>query len=201
LFFVLSSRVSPPRSIKTSVLEDFSGRCAACGAPKPRLHLIDENEPRGDARNWLPLCPNEHLFDFHDPTTPIAAQKLRLLRQFKDPSVLKPQFQPIFRRLQWLDEIGDTQSVETLTPRALELVNFLVAFEMGIYYGGRVHELLKPPAPILPPAPPSRGLPRDATQQLSHAEAQYDEALRTQMRNSRDEVFFLCVEMLRFQKW
>ena len=198
---MLSSRISPPRSIKSSVLAEFSGRCAVCGAAKPRLHLIDDKAPRGDAGNWLPLCPNEHLFDFHDPTAPISAEKMRLLRRFKDPSVLKPQFGPLLRRLQWLDEIGESESVETLAPRALELVNFLVALEMGTYYGGRIHELLKPPAPSLPPVSPSRTLPRDATKQLSHAETQYDETVRAQMRAARDEVFFLCVEMLRFQKW
>jgi hypothetical protein len=193
---MLKSRVSVPRSVKESVLKEFNHRCAVCAAEKPHLHHIDENRANNDASNLLPLCQNSHLIDPHDPTKPLEAGKLRLLRHYRDPSILKPQFHPIYRRLKFLDDIAENARVESLNETVEEAVNFLVSFEMGVYYGGRVHELLQPP-----PCAYNFTARSGVTELMRQAEIQQDQDYREQLRSAREEVFCLVIEMLRFQKW
>jgi hypothetical protein len=199
---VLKTRVSIPRSSRHSVLKEFNHRCAACGKTKPKIHFIDENPANGDAMNLLPLCPTVHLFDPHNPTGKMEQDKLRLLRHFKDPSVLKPQFHTIYRRLRFLDELDKYGTIEQISQKVDELISFLVSFEMGVYYGGQIHQLLKVPGMVLPPIEqPSRGLIDNATERLRQIDRQHEEKFRQQLVDVQDEVLFLCVEMLRFQKW
>jgi predicted esterase YcpF (UPF0227 family) len=198
---VLKNRVTISRSSRQSVLREFNNRCAVCGKSKPKIHFIDEDPANADAMNLLPLCPTVHLFDPHNPTGKMEADKLLLLRHFKDPSVLKSQFHTIYRRLQFLDELDKLATMEQIREKIDELVNFLVSFEMGTYYGGRIHQLLKMPALVLPPVEPGRGLTKGATETLAQVDRQHEEQFRKQLQDAQDEVLFLCVEMLRFQKW
>lgn len=193
---MLKSRVSVPRSVKEKVLKEFNHRCAVCGAEKPPLHYIDEDRSNNDESNLLPLCQNAHRLDPHDPTKPLEAGKLSLLRRYRDPSVLKPEFHPIYRRLSFLDDFDATATSEELNEKVEEAVNFLVSFEMGVYYGARVHELLRPP-----PCAYNFTARSGVTELMRQAELKHDEEYRHQLRQVRDEVFFLVVEMLRFQKW
>lgn len=152
--------------------------------------------------NLLPLCPTVHLFDPHNPTGKIEPDKLTLLRHFKDPSVLKPQFHTIYRRAKFLDELDKYPTIEQITEQVEELVNFLVGFEMGVYYGGRIHQMLKVPGIVMPTVgSPERGLITGATETLRQIDRQHEERFRQQLVDAQDEVLFLCVEMLRFQKW
>jgi hypothetical protein len=193
---MLKSRTSVPRSVKESVLKEFNHRCAVCAAEKPHLHHIDEDRNNNEVWNLLPLCPNAHRIDPHDPTKPLEASKLRLLRAYRDPSILKPQFHPIYRRLSFLDEMSESEPCETLHEKVEEAVNYLVSFEMGVYYGGRVHELLR-----LAPCTYNFTARSGVTERMRQAELEHDQQYRDQLRRARDEVYFLVVEMLRFQKW
>lgn len=193
---MLKSRVSVPRSVKESVLKEFNHRCAVCAAEKPHLHHIDEDRSNNDVLNLLPLCQNAHRLDPHDPTKPLESGKLSLLRRYRDPSILKPQFHPIYRRLSFLSDIEETSRVEELNEKVEEAVNFLVSFEMGVYYGGRVHEMLRPP-----PCAYNFSARSGVTELMRQAELQHDQEYREQLRQVREEVFFLVVEMLRFQRW
>lgn len=199
---MLKNRVSIPRSSRQSVLKEFNNRCAACGKTKPKIHFIDDNPANGDAMNLLPLCPTVHLFDPHNPTGKMEADKFTLLRYFKDPSVLKPQFHTIYKRVRFLDELDKYPTIEAINEKVEELVSFLVSFEMGVYYGGRIHQLLKVPVLVLPTfEQPERGLISNATEKLRQIDREHEERYRKQLVEVQDEVLSLCVEMLRFQKW
>lgn len=102
------TRTAIPQKIAGKVLKEFNHRCAKCGADNPHLHHIDENPSNNDALNLIPLCPNCHLIDQHDPTRLIEPGKLRLFRVYKDPTILKPQFHPLYSRLRFFEsEEGD----------------------------------------------------------------------------------------------
>jgi hypothetical protein len=87
-----------PAPIREQVLKEYNHLCAVCGEVNPQLHHIDEDPSNNNPMNLIPLCPNDHLIDVHNPTQPIEPGKLRLLRKYKDPTVLTPQFHPLFVR-------------------------------------------------------------------------------------------------------
>src|ERR1035441_2967653 len=87
-----SRRPAILRPARERVLSEFCHRCPICGGEKPQVHHIDENPTNNDLLNLLPLCPNCHLTDQHNPTAPMVPAKLALFRKFKDPTILSPQF-------------------------------------------------------------------------------------------------------------
>ncbi len=91
--------------IKDALLDEYDHRCAVCGGGRPHVHHIDEDASHNDLLNLLPLCPNCHLRDQHNPTRKVEIPKLQLFRKFKDPAILKPQFHPIYTRQLFLDAI------------------------------------------------------------------------------------------------
>jgi|GEM_PF-1141792 Predicted restriction endonuclease len=100
------------------VLDEYDNCCSVCGRSGNGLrgrglhcHHIDEDTENNDPMNLLPLCPNCHLMDTHNPTRFIEAEILRLFRQYKDPAILTPQFRPIFKRMRFLDDIPDYSEV------------------------------------------------------------------------------------------
>lgn len=105
-------RLPIPRAVRDSVLREFSHRCAICGADRPQIHHIDEDPSNNDPVNLLPICPNCHLTDQHNPTAPADPQKLALFRRYKDPTILSPQFEPLFSRASYLVHINDSISFD-----------------------------------------------------------------------------------------
>src|ERR1051326_3314497 len=110
----MKKRPSIPTKTKQQVLSEFNHRCSICGADRPQLHHIDENPENNDPLNIIPLCPNCHLIDQHNPSAQVDPGKLRMFRLHKDPAILKPQFHPLFLRLLFLDSVSDDSEIKLL---------------------------------------------------------------------------------------
>jgi hypothetical protein len=185
------------KSIREKVMREFNHRCAICGEDRPQLHHIDEDPSNNDPMNLIPLCPNCHLIDQHNPTQPIEPAKLQLFRNYKDPNILKPQFHPLFVRMRFLDSIDENSSADELAHKAQELIEFVEALEMGTFYSKRLAELINKPRSA------SAFVPGDpASVQRHRLRAQRRNRQYCEMLNrNRDPVQALVVELLRFQSW
>jgi hypothetical protein len=189
-------RLQVPRAIRTDLLDEFNHRCAVCGTDRPQVHHIDENPSNNDPFNLIPLCPNCHLVDQHNPTVPIDPRKLKLFRIYKDPTILKPQFHPLFTRMLFLDSIDDQQPVKDIENQATELVEFVRSLAMGSFYGARLYDLLRRKHGTI--------VQRSLHYPDSRAEQQrsdYSQAYREQVRGARDSIHTVIVELLRYQDW
>lgn len=188
-------RVIIPAKVRKTVLSEFNHRCAICGTDKPHLHHIDEDPSNNDPMNLLPLCPNCHLSDHHNPTAHLDPEKLRLFRTYKDPTILIPEFEPLFRRLHFLDRIEDTPAVEELEARINELCAFVYALEMGTFYGKLIEYLTERPKmiPLVSPSGPDQG--------YSPWVMINQEEYRIKLRQARNRIYDLVVELLRYQRW
>ena len=164
-----TTRPSIPKAASEEALRAFSHMCAACGERKPHLHHIDGNSGNNDPLNLIPLCPNHHLTDAHDPTRPIEPGRLRLLRLYRDPTVLDSRFQPIFVRLEsfrrylneplgeggvWTDGKFHLKAFDGLPNKKLEwfssvfraganFCRFLAVLEMGDYYAPQFERIFR----------------------------------------------------------
>lgn len=190
------ARTSIPKQMKDAVLDEYSHRCAVCGGDRPHIHHIDENATNNVQSNLLPLCPNCHLRDQHNPTRMVEVGKLRLFRQFKDPSILKPQFHPIYTRQLFLaGVVANSESTDQLSRQAEELVEFITELEMGSFYSKRIQELLSATnrLALLPFPTDQQELDRQFTQHYAEH--------RIKMIQNRESVQALLVEMLRYQSW
>jgi hypothetical protein len=188
------NRAHIPKKISEDVLKEFNYRCAKCGADHPHLHHIDEDPSNNKPLNLIPLCPNCHLIDQHNPTRSIDPKKLRLFREYKDPAILKPQFHPIFLRLQFLDADASDHTLEELENKAIELCEFILTFEKGEFYARVIGSLIIPTDRIIF----HEGYPRYKTEEERDVRTQeYCESLK----RSREQVYSLVVESLRFQPW
>ncbi|MBL0150357.1 MAG: HNH endonuclease [Ideonella sp.] len=190
------ARTAIPKKTSESVLREYNHRCAICGSDRPHLHHIDEDATNNAELNLLPLCPNCHLRDQHNPTHKIEPPKLQLFRQHKDPAILKPQFHPIFVRQAFLATVqaGD-ESVAELERCATELIEIVQALAMGDFYGKRLTELLAP-------------LRYPMTMRLEGPDPEYQEQIRRRNRDYRLKLIAngvtaqdLVVEQLRYQAW
>ena len=132
------NRVTIPTAIRESVLKEFSHHCAICGKDSPHIDHIDGDPSNNDPMNLIPLCPNCHLTDKHNPTTPIDSEKLRLFREFRDPTILKPQFQPLFIRMKFLNSITDYAKTSDLWNCSGDLFDFVAHLEMGGFYSKKL---------------------------------------------------------------
>lgn len=177
-------------------MREFSHCCAICGTANPQIHHIDGDHTNNDPLNLLPLCPNCHLTDQHNPTRPMNPARILLFRRFKDPAILTPQFEPLFDRLRFLDSLdAGTADESELASRAGELVGFVAALEMGAFYSKQIDGLVgRPPRPF------------------AWSGSTTDEEIRRQCREdlteyvgqlsaNREEVHRLSVELLRYQDW
>ena len=191
-------RVPAPVRVREAVLKEYNHRCAMCGANQPHIHHIDEDPSNNDPENLLPLCPNCHLSDQHNPTASVGPELLALFRKHKDPTILLPQFLPLYSRVTFLFEVepGD-DSTQGLRAHVDELVGFVASLEMGDFYAKRLGQLLNEPrrASITILGDPA-------------SEARTREAHRINRSKYRDQlcanvgdVIELVVEMLRFQSW
>jgi hypothetical protein len=158
---------------------------------------MDENPANNDPMNLIPLCPNHYLIDQHDPTRTIDRAQLRLFREHKDPTILKPQFVPLLNRARFLDTITEDSDADELEDRAAELADFVAALQMGEFYSKKVKHILDKPAYgfAFTPGDPA------SMQRYAKARAEQAREYRNQLRHVRSEIYALLVELLRFQKW
>jgi len=190
-------RTHIPKAISESVLKEYHHKCAICGRPNPQLHHLDENPSNNDSLNLLPLCPNCHLQDTHDPTSPPDPQKLKLFRKYKDPLILDPRFQPIFRRLLLIHDLEmRSQRINLYKYKVDELLHFVAEFQMGDFYRKRMLDLLNNPSihyrlKLQSDLQNSDSPPIKEDGAFSNAACLY----------SFQQVEFLVVEMLRYQEW
>lgn len=190
----MTERTSIPRSVSEKLLKEFNYRCAICGADRPQIHHIDSNPSNNKPQNLLPLCPNCHLTDQHNPTAPANPRRLALFRWYKDPCILSSEFEPLFRRLSFLDAIADDVDVRELKSNADELVGFISALQMGQFYGKKMYDLLNSPYAG------EIGFLYDPSQdkeRIPYMEQMY----RQQFRDARGAAYDLAMELLRYQKW
>jgi hypothetical protein len=185
----------PRKKLKTnqrhSVLEEFSYLCAICGERRPHIHHIDGDNANNNSTNLLPLCPNHHLTDVHDPTRPIPPGQLRLLRQYRDPFVLHPRFGPIYERLSLYYKIPEFVEWEPVKDCSYDLRFFINQLPMGSYYAEAIQNVTRIMVENISARVNERadrfglqpGFPHDAfTEALTRIEQ-------------------LLVEMLRYQGW
>lgn len=191
------TRESIPKKLRDTLLDEYDHRCAVCGGDRPHVHHIDEDATHNELSNLLPLCPNCHLRDQHNPTRKIDIPKLQIFRKFKDPAVLKPQFHPIYLRQTFLDTIipGDS-SVGEIELLAKELIEFVHVLEMGEFYGKRLKELVGPLQNVFIMSL-NAGPDPHYEKQRRHANQNY----REKLISNREPAKALLVELLRYQSW
>jgi hypothetical protein len=192
---MLKNRIAIPAKIREQVLREFNHRCAMCGTDKPQVDHIDEDPSHNDPMNLLPLCPNCHLTDRHNPTAPLEPARLALFRIHKDPTILRPEFEPLFQRLRFLDSIEDADNIEELRAKAKELCEFVASLEMGAFYNKQIEKLTKYPAHVY-----QRRLEGPDPQFIAEVQKHHQE-YQEQLRSERGKVFTLAVELLRYQPW
>ena len=128
--------------------------------------------------------------DTDNPTRKIETGRLRLFREWKDPAILSPQFEPLFRRLVLLQHSsGDTEEV---CGQAEDFCNFVRSLRMGRYYANRFHELIKPPLLFV------------LTEEAKRQSEQYrieGAQLINRLNDCYAELVRLSVELLRYQDW
>jgi hypothetical protein len=186
-----------PKAIKEKVLKEFSHRCAKCGSNNPQLHHMDEDPTNNDFMNIIPLCPNCHLTDQHDPTKTIEIDKLRLFRKYKDPTILKPEFHPLYLRFRFFNFLEEVNDFDELNDRLNELTAFIELLEMGVFYANKIRSLTNEPAIGL-----ITFIEDSASEQRRfQAIKEHNEEYRQQLISVREEVAELIVELLRYQSW
>ncbi|WP_312835602.1 HNH endonuclease signature motif containing protein [Comamonas sp.] len=191
------TRETIPKKLKDALLDEYDHRCAICGGDRPHVHHIDEDASHNTLENLLPLCPNCHLRDQHNPTRKVDIPKLQLFRKYKDPAILKPQFHPIYLRQCFLNSITQGEELVTeLENSAKELIEFIEALEMGEFYGKRLTELIGPlrRAFVMSLGP---GPDHHYERQRRSAHSDY----REKLLENRAHVQSLLVELLRYQNW
>ncbi len=176
-------------------MTEYSHLCAICGAVNPQLHHVDENSENNTPLNLLPLCPNHHLTDQHNPTRKIGSGRLRLFREHKDPAILKPQFEPLYRRLTALGT--SRQDFQTLYDVVRDFLAFVLHLKMGEYYSGRFEKLIQPTEPKYV----SRWEPRGDNSPATKEQAVLYAQLANRINDSSVEITNLTVELLRYQNW
>lgn len=190
------ARKALPRATRDAVLREFNHRCAICGGDGPQLHHIDEDPTNNSPENLIPLCPNCHLRDQHNPTAPVDVLKLSLFRNHRDPLILSPQFEPLFRRMRFLLELNDqTFDMQIADSAVNELVQFVSQLEMGSFYAKRLESLLYEP-------PAMRAYTNDTPDYLFQEWEKEDKSeLFSKLTSGAQRAVSLIVELLRYQPW
>jgi hypothetical protein len=212
-----------PAPIERQLMKEYNYRCAICGVAVPQIHHIDGNRKNNDISNLLPVCPNCHLLDQHNPTRKIEPRLLRLFREHKDPAILAPQFVPLFQRMEFMEGLHalEENPIRTVVAspefhaarsriisQVFELLRLVRHLNMGEFFAFQICTLLIP----------------DVWLQKSHGNAPSDKeahesldwrlvVLRNWMRDTtpeeaEDRIYQcryattkLIVEQLRFQDW
>jgi len=194
---MVKTRVSIPKPVRDQVLKEYSHRCSRCGGDSPQLHHIDENPSHNDPLNLIPLCPNCHHNWFHNPLSGIESDRLQFFRIYKHPLILKPQFSPLFKRLQFLGDVDKTDA-DNLRASAGELISFVKAHEMGEFYSGKIAGLLRYPEYT---ASVSIGMDGRVPQWYVNGKNNERPQYLAQLKNAKERVYELVVEMLAYQQW
>lgn len=190
------AREAIPKAVREKVLSEYNHLCAICGGTNPHLHHLDGDHANSDALNLLPLCPNHHLGDQHNPTRKMAPERMRLFRLHKDPAILWPQFEPLFNRLLFLIRLDETATDRETVERDVEdLVAFVAALEMGEFYSSRIGKLITAPAHA---HVWSFDTPASEFERI-HGEEHREHV--EQLIANRDAVLSLAAELLRYQNW
>ncbi len=179
-------RVSIPKETKERVLKEFNYRCAICGSDNPHLHHIDENPSNNEIENLIPLCPNHHLGDQHNPTVVIPFHKMKLFREYKDPSILSSKFEPLYQRLVFLFNVNDISADNELTGDSNQLIRFVSFLHMGEFYSRELRELIGSSSRTYLDGRPVR---------------EYEREYREQLIMNRRKAINLIIELLRYQNW
>ncbi|MDF7809665.1 HNH endonuclease signature motif containing protein [Pontiellaceae bacterium B12219] len=191
------TRTAIPQKTKDALLKEYSHRCAKCGGDHPQIHHINEDASNSDIMNLIPLCPNCHLTDQHNPTRKIEIPKLILFRRYKDPTILTPQFHPIYTRLQYLDEVEESENqISDITDNSNELIEFIASLEMGEFYAKRLKEILIPPHRVRVSV-----FGNGSESNRRNEDAIYFLNYRKQLIEKRESVKELIIEQLRYQTW
>ena len=190
------ARKAIPDSIKNKVLDEYNHRCAMCGCDRPHLHHIDEDATNNDPENLLPLCPNCHLIDQHNPTKKMDIEKLKLFRAYKDPAILNPQFEPIYRRFRYLLYVDNNEdNIDILAKSSHELIDLISSFTMGDFYGKQLSDLIKPEGRV-------RVCFSDGpTWDEIEMDKKYNNRYRNMLIKNRNNAIALIIEQLRYQPW
>jgi len=188
------TRVSIPAKIADKVLKEFNHRCAKCGADNPHLHHIDENPSNNDPLNLIPLCPNCHLIDQHNPTRLVEPGKLHLFRIYKDPAILKPQFHALYVRFMFFEAGQETYTLEALEEKAIELLEFILTMEKGEFYAKAIGKIILLPDIIIY---------NESRTRFSSLDEKIQRGLdyQKQLQDVKERVYTLIIELLRFQPW
>ncbi len=190
-------RETIPKKTKDALLDEYNHRCAVCAGDRPHVHHIDEDASNNELLNLLPLCPNCHLRDQHNPTRKVDIPKLQLFRKFKDPAILKPQFHPIYTRQLFLDAVvSGEEEVGGIESQAGELIELVQALEMGDFYSKRLTELI---GPLRRPFVISLGSGPDPRYEVHRRSVNRD--YREKLVDNRERVRAILIELLRYQNW
>ncbi|HEY4760374.1 MAG TPA: HNH endonuclease signature motif containing protein [Thermoguttaceae bacterium] len=184
-----------PKAVKEQVLDEYKHRCAICNGDRPQLHHIDENPSNNNVINLIPLCPNCHLRDQHNPTAGIDIGRIELFRKYKDPIILSSQFYPLYKRFMYFYNIKDDAYCNVLDKQAIELIGFVGALKMGNFYGKQLEELIVSPA---------RGLAitfgEPNAVYTGRVEEHRQECI-AKLRRNVGSAESLLIELLRYQDW
>jgi hypothetical protein len=181
-----------PKSIKAAVLDEYDHLCAICGGVRPQIHHIDENPDNDDPMNLIPLCPNQHLNDQHNPTRKIPIPILKLFREYKDPAILKPQFKPIHDRMFYLCSFS-TLSCFEIEEAQRELTDFIASLEMGTCYEGKIWSVNPVDVHFTIVNPEGNEYERTVSEQ--------DAKCHQTIAVNAKKVESLVIELLRYQEW
>ena len=188
-------RAALTKALKEKVLKEFRHKCAICGRHEPQIHHIDEDPSNNELENLLPLCPNCHLQDSHDPTAPPDPAKISLFRCTKDPLIFDPKFQPIWNRLKYLRENAE-ERVESWKWSCYNLTEFIKALKMGPYYSNLIVAVLNNPS--------SHYIVHQHKVGIIISEGDIKNSLELQEEvytHRATTIENICVEMLRYQEW
>ncbi len=183
--------------LKDTVKKEFNYKCAICGTDNPQIHHIDEDHSNNGIDNLLPLCPNCHLTDQHNPTRKIDIPKLQLFRKYKDPTILKSQFDPLYKRFIFLYDIDENENdVKQVFEKVNSLINFIKSIEMGDFYSKELEKLIKQEnhAYVM-------SFDRDYDPAYEQAKKEDNLSDRKKLILNREKAIDLIIELLRYQKW
>lgn len=189
------TRTAIPKAIRERVFNEFNHRCAIGGEGHPHIHHIDGDNSNNAEQNLIPLCPNHHLTDLHNPTQPINPDKLGLFRRFKDPTILRSEFDPLFKRAQFLFRVDGLPFHGDQTGQAVnELIEFVKALEMGQFYASRLKELMSQPGW-------GYFMTNEPEWETRERNEDQDNKFQQKLIKNRDDALTLLVELLRYQRW
>lgn len=193
----MKTRTSIPKPIRDRVLKEYHHRCAIRSEDNPQLHHIDEDPSNNDPLNLIPLCGNCHG-RVHDPLNPIEIGRLQFFRRYKDPFILTRQFQPLFKRFQFLNDVDDSSDVADLRAKVGELCSFVKTHERGPFYAGRIAGALQYPEFN---ASYSIGMGGSVPQWYVDGKNNEGPQYLAKLKAARESIFELIVEMLAYQNW